>query len=51
MIELIPEDNSGISTGQIEELVVETDAYVAGVLELRTRVPEGWRIMNLRRGD
>jgi hypothetical protein len=49
MIEPIPENNSGAGARQIEEVSVEAESYEAGVAELRDQLPEGWRIINLRR--
>lgn len=50
-IEPVPESNTGEggSTEQGRELSVEAASYEAGFAELRGQVPEGWRIINVRR--
>jgi hypothetical protein len=49
MIEPIPEDQSGNSPGHIEEITVEEETYEAGREALTAKVPEGWRMVNIRR--
>lgn len=51
MIEPIPADNAGGGAQQVEEISVESQSYEAGVAELPAKLPEGWRIINLRRAD
>lgn len=48
-IEAVPENNTGQQAQEVRELSVETASYEEGVTELRAQLPEGWRIMNLRR--
>lgn len=49
VIETIPGDDTGGGDRGFDELTAEGESYEAGVAALRARVPEGWRIMNLRR--
>lgn len=49
MIEPIPTDNAGNQAGDVREISVRADSYEPGVSELRGQVPEGWRLMNIRR--
>jgi hypothetical protein len=51
MIEPIPADNTGGGDRRVEEISVEAESYEEGVSELPGQVPEGWRIINLRRAD
>jgi hypothetical protein len=51
MIEPIPVDNAGGGAQQVEEISVESQSYEAGVAELPAKLPEGWRIINLRRAS
>ncbi|WP_298041964.1 hypothetical protein [uncultured Citricoccus sp.] len=48
-IEAVPENNTGQQAHKVRELSVEAASYEEGVTELRAQIPEGWRIMNLRR--
>lgn len=51
MIEPIPENNAGGGAQQVQEISVEAESYEAGVSALPGQVPEGWRIINLRRAN
>jgi hypothetical protein len=48
-IEAVPDNNTGQQAREVRELSVEAASYEEGVTELRSQLPEGWRIMNLRR--
>lgn len=49
MIEPVPEDSTGAGASQPQDLEVEADSYQAAVSAVHAQVPEGWRVMNLRR--
>lgn len=49
MIEMVPADDSGAGDGEVREISVDAEGYAAGVAELRVLVPEGWRLLNVRR--
>jgi hypothetical protein len=49
MIEPIPADNAGGEPREVQELSVDAESYEAGRAALYDQVPEGWRIINLRR--
>jgi hypothetical protein len=49
VIEPVPDNNTGQNAQEVRELSVEATSYEQGVTKLRTQLPEGWRIMNLRR--
>jgi hypothetical protein len=49
VIEAVPDNNAGQHAPEVRELSVEAASYEEGVTKLRTQLPEGWRIMNLRR--
>lgn len=49
IIEPIPTDQTGIAERKVSEISVEADNYEDGFAELRGQVPEGWRLMNVRR--
>lgn len=48
-IEPVPDNNTGQHAQAVRELSVEAVSYEEGVTELRAQLPEGWRIINLRR--
>lgn len=48
-IEPVPDNNTGQHAQAVRELSVEAVSYEEGVTDLRAQLPEGWRIMNLRR--
>lgn len=48
-IEAVPDNNTGQHAQEVRELSVEATSYEEGVTGLRAQLPEGWRIMNLRR--
>ncbi|MGM7669278.1 hypothetical protein [Microbacterium sp. A93] len=50
-IEQLPEDMSGSAPSQVRELSMEAETYEKAVAGLRDQVPDGWRLMNLRRGS
>lgn len=44
-----PPINSQVSPSEVRELSIEVEGHEAGGVEQRAQVPEGWRLMNLRR--
>lgn len=51
LVETIPADNSGTGERHVEEMTAEADTYEDAVADLRSRVAEGWRLVNFRRAD
>lgn len=51
LIERIPEDQADGGERQTDDLSAEADTYEAAFAQLRASVPEGWRLMNVRRGE
>lgn len=49
MIEPVPEGQSGNSPRQVEEIAVGAETYEASREALMAKVPEGWRMVNIRR--
>ena len=49
VIEPVPDSNTGQHAQEVRELSVEAASYEEGVTALHAQLPEGWRIMNLRR--
>ena len=49
LIEPIPPNHSGNEPREVRELSVEAKSYEAGRAELFAQVPEGWRMVSIRR--
>lgn len=51
MIETVPADRSGHPDRRTDEISVQTQDYDAGYDQLCSQIPEGWRMVHVRRDD
>ncbi|XKH58340.1 hypothetical protein LG293_17085 (plasmid) [Citricoccus nitrophenolicus] len=49
LLETLPVDSSGSGERQLTEKTVEAETYDQAYAQLRSEVPEGWRLVNVRR--